>query len=75
MVKTTSTGLSTILQLLIDLANKNKTSSNNNETKILSILSIFKKSTIASYLTSGTKKAFNHLRHIFIQAPIFQYFN
>ena len=29
----------------------------------------------SDYLTLAAKKAFNHLWHIFTQAPIFQYFN
>ena len=29
----------------------------------------------SDYLTPATKKAFNHLRHAFTQAPIFQYFD
>ena len=29
----------------------------------------------SDYLTSGTKKAFNLLKHTFIQAPIFQHFD
>ena len=29
----------------------------------------------SDYLTPATKKAFNHLRHAFIQVPIFQYFD
>ena len=29
----------------------------------------------SNYLTSASKKAFNHLRHVFTQAPIFQHFD
>ena len=29
----------------------------------------------SNYLIPAAKKTFNHLRHAFIQAPIFQYFN
>ena len=80
MLKTTSfTGSSTILQSLIDVADENKvdrSKSGGNETKILSPSSISnKKSTGLGYLTFGTKKTFNLLLYIFIQASIFQHFD
>ena len=54
---------------------EDKISGADDERKILSTFSMFKKSTGAGYLTSGTKKTINHLWHGFTQPPIFQHFN
>ena len=67
MLKITSlTGLSVILQLLINVVSKKTIGSSGNEKKIPSILFTFKKLTRAGYLTSGARKTFNYLRHAFI---------
>ena len=75
ILRTTSTSLLTILQLLINVADEDEISDSGNETRILSTFFIFKKSTRVSYLISGTKKVFNHLWQTFIQVSIFQHFN
>ena len=67
MFKTTNLTISLIiLQLLKKTADKNKIDDDNDETKNLSKSSIFKKLIGAGYLTSGARKACNHLRHAFI---------
>ena len=88
MLKTTSpTRLSGVLLLSINVTEKDEIgdgSSNGMKSTIIS-----KKFTKADYLnfevtvsarafeflTLDTKKAFNHLRHAFTKAPIFQHFN
>ena len=97
------TGLSTVLQSLIDEADKDKVGGDktgSHETRFLSIsFTSNKKSTgigylifsvkkgnqaakkggkgarSSKYLTLGTKKTFNLLWHMFIQALIFQHFD
>ena len=57
------------------MADKDKIGGSDDEIRMLSISSIYKKSNKVVYLTSGAKKTFNHLRHIFTQAPILQHFD
>ena len=45
---------------------KNETGGNINQIRILLTFFMSKKSIRAGYLTSGARKAFNYLRHIFI---------
>ena len=62
MLKRSPTRLSVVLQLLIDVAGKDKVSGSNDEIRILLTFSISKKSTRAGYLFSNTQKAFNNLQ-------------
>ena len=57
------------------MADEDEFSGHDNEMGILLISFTSKKLTRVSYLTSCTKKAFNHLWFMFTQAPIFQYFD
>ena len=62
-----------VMQSSINLANNEfgKGVYGEDEARILSASSASKNLTRAGYLIFGTKKVFNFLRHVFIQAPIF----